>query len=393
MKYKIMSIVFALCLIAAFAAVMLGGGDVSGENRAQSEMPELTLENIKSGEFADGVEAYLGDKIAFRSEMIDLSQKISEYKGVDVPEGKVILADVDMGTGEKKATNLLILDGAIMEMFSENRAAADKYAEALNILAENLGDIKLYSMLVPTQLEFRDELYSNLQDSQKDEIDYIYSRTDSAVNAVDVYGALEARSGEYIYFRSDHHWTMLGAYYGYEALCAETGAQSVSIDDYEKRTINGFFGRLSAYAGTEEIKADTIEWYDVNERGNIDWSMTAYKSSGESYNYRSVLYDESRSDYDFFLGSDHAFARFTNSELPDGKTIIIICDSYANDFAPWLMNNYKNVILIDPRTYMGSLKDTISEYNPDEALVLNYIFTASFEDYCAVLLNLCAGAA
>lgn len=387
MKYKIMSAVFVMCLTAAFLMFLTGKSDTSSENREAAKMPQLTAEQIKSGDFAKEFDNYVNDKIAYRNNIIELSQKISLLKGEEAPEGQIIRAEVDKGTGIKQSSNLLILNGTVMEMFEKNHAAADKYAKALNNLSEKTGGAKLYSILVPTQLEFCEDMYSNLEDSQKEEINYIYSQTNGSVNAVNVYDALKAHSNEYIYFRTDHHWTMRGAYYAYMEFCAATNSEGVNINDYQMNTLDEFNGYLSAYAKGFDLKPDIIEWYDVNERGNVDWSMRAYNDDGTSYTYRSTLYDKTQNNYDFFLGSDHSFACFTNSELPDGKTIVIICDSYANDFVPWMINNYKNVIIIDPRTYKSTIKNTIDEYNPDEVLVLNYIFTASFEDYCDKLLS------
>ena len=73
-------------------------------------------------------------------------------------------------------------------------------------------------MIIPTQLEFQDEVYSSVQDSQKEAIDYIYANMPERIRPVDAYGALEKHKDEYIYYRTDHHWTALGAYYGYCAL-------------------------------------------------------------------------------------------------------------------------------------------------------------------------------
>ncbi len=67
---------------------------------------------------------------------------------------------------------------------------------------------------------------------------------------------------------------------------------------------------------------------------------------------------------------------------------MIIGDSYMNDFVPWLVNNYKNVVIINPRSYSGKLDVAIDKYNPDEIMIMDYIFTASFEDICKKIENL-----
>ena len=79
---------------------------------------------------------------------------------------------------------------------------------------------------------------------------------------------------------------------------------------------------------------------------------------------------------------------FTNKKIPRGKTLIIVRDSFASDFAPWCVNNYGRIILLDPRTYRGTLSDVLDEEKADEVLVMNYIFTTSFEDYCDKMAEL-----
>ena len=390
MKSKVISITFLLLLLASVGLLIYGNDGTNNENRTAATMPPINAQTVFSGEFASGTEGYINDRIGFRNDMIDISKQISSLKGIPSPDGKIVRANMDIGTGAKQGSDILVVNNKIMEMFSKKANYADEYAAAINSYAKKLDEnIKLYAMLVPTQLEFEDPIYSNLEDSQKDAIDEIYSKLDKRVETVNVYDTLKSHMGEYIYFRTDHHWTMLGAYYGYKKFCIQTNQAYVEIEDFEKNEIEDFIGYLYAFANSPEISnyPDTIEWYDVNKEKNISWHMTSFRN-GKPHSYKSVLYDKQKKDYDFFLGSDHPLACYTNSLLPDGKTIMIICDSYANVLAPWLMNNYKNVILINPRSYEQNLEVSLEKYKPDEVMILNYIFSTSFKDYCNILTNL-----
>ena len=210
------------------------------------------------------------------------------------------------------------------------------------------------------------------------------------VKTVDAYKQLSAHSGEYIYFRTDHHWTPLGAYYGYLAFCEAAGQKPVSIEAYKTHEIKNFLGYLYRFAQEPEISKhpDTIIWYDTNENETIDASMRAFDSKNNIFPYDGYLFDDRKSNYDFFLGSDHPFVLLENSAKPTGKTLLILKDSYANCFAPWVINNYRRVIMIDPRTYTADLKDVLDEFEPDEMLILNYIFTTTFDGYCDMLEDL-----
>ena len=100
------------------------------------------------------------------------------------------------------------------------------------------------------------------------------------------------------------------------------------------------------------------------------------------------MYDKTKTDYQFFFGSDHPVVEMTNSEKKNGKTIAVIKDSYANVLAPWLIKSYGKVILIDPRIFSGDFTTILSTFKPDEVLITNYIFTTNFPDYCEMLTQL-----
>lgn len=116
--------------------------------------------------------------------------------------------------------------------------------------------------------------------------------------------------------------------------------------------------------------------------------MYATDEKGEMYSYNGVMYDRSKANYNFFFGSDHPIVEMTNEKNPDGKTLVVLKDSYTNVLAPWLIESYKNVILVDPRIFDGDFQMILDMYSPDEVLVVNYIFTTVFSDYCNLLKNL-----
>ena len=321
---------------------------------------------------------------------LPIFQNVGRKRGFVPKTGKIISTNKDIGTGTTQKQTLLVADNTIMEMFIRNDKTEQEYADAINRYAEKLPEnIKLFSMVIPTQLEFKEPIYKNLQDSQKDTIDSIYSKLDSRVGTVDAYGLLSEHSNEYTYFRTDHHWTQLGAYYGYSAFMNKEGGQAVNKDDYETGKIQGVLGylydRVSSDVATEP---DTIEWYDIDYDKHIKTTMYATDEKGEMYSYNGVMYDRSKANYNFFFGSDHPIVEMTNEKNPDGKTLVVLKDSYTNVLAPWLIESYKNVILVDPRIFDGGFQMILDMYSPDEVLVVNYIFTTVFSDYCNLLKNL-----
>lgn len=402
-------------MLAASLTVILLPADeesVAEENRAMYTMPDTDAESLLSGEFSSGFENYVGDNLGYRSQLKWASSWLEGRKGITTKLGKIVSTNKDIGTGTTQKSSLLVVDGIVMEMFYKDREKEEIYINMLNYYAQNLNsNINLYSMLVPTQLEFQAPIYSNIQDSQADTINYIYNNVDSHVRPVNAYDELAAHSDEYLYYRTDHHWTTLGAYYGYRAFLdtvkntikqkkefngeefTEEDAEEfrpVDIDAFEKNEIEGFLGYLYKQSQTPEIaeNPDTIEWYDVNVDGNIEVENKYINEAGKTIDYNAVLYAKDKANYGFFFDGDQPLTILTNENKPDGRTLIIIKESYSNCFAPWIINNYHKVIMVDPRNYTGKFVDLVDKYEPDDVLVLNYIFTTIFDDYSNKVIEL-----
>lgn len=391
-KNKIITAVFAL-MLAAFVFLTLYPADKRGaeeENRQLSAMPELSRETVFSGDFASGFESFIDDHIGFRSFFTSLSEKLNAKKGIKTPAGRLVYTDTDIGTGKTQKTGFLIVNDRIFEIFIKNTELEEKYAEAINYYADRLDEsIKLFAAVIPTALEFEEPIYANTQDSQKEAIAYIENRLNGRVQAVDMYSELLSDSGEYIYFRTDHHWTQTGAYCGYRAFCAASGNTPVNASDFPQDQIPGFLGSLYKQTSAVELKdrPDSIEWYDITVNGGIDISMRRYTENG-SQTYKSPVFYKEKTDYSFFLSGDNPLVELKNENNPTGKTIVIIRDSFANAFAPWIIHNYKKVVLIDPRSCKASFEEIIGEFKPDEVLIMSYIFSAVFDDYGDLLTNL-----
>ena len=394
MKNKLIIGAF-LVMLAAFVTMLALPADrasIERENREPAQMPLLSRSTVFSGKFESDFESYLGDNIGLRSYFTSVSKGLDTAKGITPDTGSVISTNKDIGTGTTIKMTLLFVKDTVMEMFLRNDETEKMYTDAVNAIAERLPEnVKVYSMLIPTQLEFREPIYKNLQDSQTDAINDMYDMLDERMTTVDAVGALSEHTDEYIYFRSDHHWTQRGAYYGYRAFMETAGGEAVNADDYEVHKINGMLGYLFDRVNTPDItkNPDTVEWYDLDENEDIKVSSLKDGKDGAFTEYEGKMYHDDKRGYNFFFGSDYPLLKLENTSLPDGKTIVVIKDSYANAFAPWLAKSYKRVILVDPRIYEGGIDAVAEEFKPDEVLVMNYIFTTNFPDYCGMLKNLC----
>ncbi|MCH5185681.1 MAG: hypothetical protein J1F64_06100 [Oscillospiraceae bacterium] len=398
-SYITNTVIFFLLISIGFVTVVICPADKKSsenENRTLAEMPVFNCKNLLSGSFASDFETYLTDNVGFRSSFTDMNMYYEDMKGISY-FGDIVKVKKDMGMesdddGEHEMKSLLVLNDRILEIFEENEDARKSYIDVLNFYADKIPEnIRLYNLIIPTQIEFTNAWYSSASDSQKETIDYIYSDIDERIQTIDVYDALKEHRNEYIYFRTDHHWTALGAYYAVNEFLARTGKRRIDINNYTRNDLPGFFGFLYGQAGTKKLEKnpDTISYYIKYEGENILINAKGY-DAGEPVDYQCNMFDLPDNEppkYKVFLTGDHTFLHIeTGSET--GRSILIIKDSYANAFIPWLRERYDHIYVIDPRTYKESLSDLFEEYDIDEVLIFNYSFTTTFEDYSEMLRDI-----
>ena len=263
---------------------------------------------------------------------------------------------------------LLAFPDRLMEIFGYSERACTRYANAINAYAESLeGKARVFSLVTPTSIEFVDEKYKSLSDSEYKAIQTIYNNLANAY-PVDAYSYLSAHQDEYIYFRTDHHWTALGAYYAYLAYCDAAGLTPVTIDQYDSFEKTGFIGYLYSFHPTKELRdnPDTIVYYQLKTPLEVS-NPLLYTSGGNA-------------TYSIFIGGDHPIYRI-NTSVKNGRTCVILKDSFGNAFVPWVAPNYEDIIVIDPRHFSGSVTGTIAGYDDVDIIILNYAFSAGSGGY------------
>lgn len=382
-RLTILAFVFMLAVFTLFIALPGDEASVLKENRIPASMPSVSLQNIFLGSFPSEFEDYLSDNVGMRGKLINISNKIGDLKGFK-SYGYISNANADLGTGNTDADKgLLVADGKIMEIFKEKPKAREKYIDMINFYAEKLPEnIRLYSMLIPTQIEFQQKKYSSLADSQKKTIYEIYSAANARIDCIDAYSALESHKNEYIYFRTDHHWTTLGAYYAFCEFAKSADVGVTDISEYDEQKLEGFLGYLYNQAQASELKntPDDIYYYTKGENFEVD--ARAWEN-GEIINYKTKLFvvptvgEEVK--YSIFLGGDHPLLSI-DTDVNNSRRILVLKDSYANAFIPWLTGSFERVVAVDPRSFGGDLGEVIEEYNITDVLLMNYTFTTTFED-------------
>ena len=189
-----------------------------------------------------------------------------------------------------------------------------------------------------------------------------------AVQFLRVTDALRAHKDEYLYYRTDHHWTTLGAYYAYEQFCEAQGLTPFDRSAHPVKTAENFYGTHYSKARTWNAEPDTITRYDLQNRLTI-WNVTAPGQPTEGT--QTGLYDTGKLDvydkYAMFLHGNNGLSRVEGDGT--GK-ILVIKDSYANSFVPYLTANYAAIDVVDFRNYNYGLDQLIADNDYDAILVL-----------------------
>jgi hypothetical protein len=278
------------------------------------------------------------------------------------------------GVGRVKGP-ILVFDDRLVEIFGYSKRSSERYAGVINGYRESLPDsVRVFSLLTPTQIEFVPEAYRDVSDSELDAITTAYGALTEGVISVDAYGEIAEHTGEYLYFRTDHHWTALGAYYAYRAYAAAAGFEPKELSEYEEIAIPGFLGYLYNMAPSQSLRENPDTIYCYRYKGELETSSKLLYLSGAN----------GKATYSVFLGGDHPQLTVTTS-VKNGKTAVIIKDSFGNAFIPWLAPHYENLVVLDPRHFEGSALDVIAGYESADLIFLDYAITTSFGDFITAI--------
>ena len=195
------------------------------------------------------------------------------------------------------------------------------------------------------------------------------------VTFVDAYSVIEQHTDEYIYFRTDHHWTALGAYYAYEEFCKTKGITPLKINDFEVWSFDGFLGTFYNDSNNHPALGANPDRVDAY-KPPCNYTTTLTKNDGSTQSW-FLLYDESNAPaslkYGTFIGGDNPLTTITNTSKTEGETCLVIKESFGNAFVPFLVYHYKTVYVVDYRHYNKTLSEFLNEHPVDDIIFMNNI--------------------
>lgn len=263
------------------------------------------------------------------------------------------------------------------EMFSGGASMGKAYADVINMYSRlKIPGLKIYNMIIPNGFEFEvTERYIKKIKPAKKAINDVFAAEDAEIFKINPVDEIRKHRTEYIYFNTDHHWTSLGAYYAYRSFCGVAGLTPVSLDTIPskvKPNFLGFFHRLTR-SSVLKNNPDSVRYYLFRDSVNF-----YIGSSSIGYWSPSHMYAEQASgdnSYSVFLQGDLPVCKM-ETQHKNGRKIAIVKESYGNAFAPFLINNYEKVIVVDSRYYKGDFIAMLKAEGINELLFLNNIFAA-----------------
>lgn len=271
---------------------------------------------------------------------------------------------------------ILVTEGRAMQLFHGGPGGSPGYARAINAYADALaGEARVFVLLVPTaQTFYLPEDFARRSKSELPNIRATTAMFRPEVKAVDLHEALRGRTDEAIFFRSDHHWTGLGAYYAYAAYCRAAGLEPTPLADMERRTGKAFHGSLYRFTRDPTLaeSPDPLEYWVPPAKV----SVTKYGAAAPNVGVSGQLFLERGSGYGVFLGGDYPLMVVKNDAAPKRRALLVK-NSYGNAFAVYLASHYEKLIIVDYRRYQGSVLDLVRAHEVDDVMILNGTITAN----------------
>lgn len=325
------------------------------ENRTLQMFPTLTWDTLKDGTFANDVDEWFSDQFIGRDYFIYIRYLMQKF------------------TGQKEVNGVYLTSKGLMEKIEkEDEEEVTRIIESVNKLYEQT-EVKTYFMLVPNSATVNSSKIPWPAETvnQEKQIEEIYSSLNSGITTIDVTGTLKKKNSEYLYYKSDHHWTSLAAFYALQTAASTLGLSEIKESDYTVYPVTtSFKGTLSEKVGAIGYKdqidiyvpKDDTEYLYINE-GEGTKSCTVYDSSAL----------ETKDKYSVFMSGNTSICRLEMNNTSD-KHLLVIKDSYANCLIPMLIPYYRTITVVDARYYYDDLLRVI---NGDSITDILYLYNGN----------------
>ena len=346
--------VIAFCAVFGIMAalfLLLPEKDFSEtEKRYLEDFPKLTWESLSSGEFGADIETYMADHVPGRDFLVGLNAYFEKVTGRQVSK------DIYVAEGDR------LVEAPVQW----NETLAKQNMMAVNMFADTIGtDVDF--MIVPSAGWAVEDSIKGLADPYMDEqmIADLYALAGEKLNTKDILSVYETMDRENLYYRTDHHWTSLGAYTAYKTYMQSLGKDYRDQADFTVDTVDGFYGTTYSRSALWLTPTEPLEMWT----GSKNLTVTNGESEGV---HAGVFYEERLQEadkYTVYLDGNHSVVTINNPDNAGKGKILVIRDSYSNCLGCFLAESYESVTLVDLRYYKESISELYAREGFDDVLV------------------------
>lgn len=339
--------------VLAVIGIFLLSSLLNGNSKVK-KIKDVSLSSWYNGSLSDNVSEYAAGHAVMRDKMRSFHAKLAEKIGGRIVNGVYIGKD-------------RLLDAEMSEHDVEPTAA-----DRINAFARKY-DGTVYIAAIPSSSGIYGEIMPEylLGNPESQQIDQLYDSLDNSVRRIDAYNILKMLKDNYIYFRSDTKWTSYGAYCIYRTVIQKLGFLPITYDKYTIRHVkDDFRGNLYERTLYSDTIADIIDIYEYPEGESVKACSAVYKNG---LSQETELYDmnmlENGYMYDMYLGKTEGVIEIETS-LKNQRKLLVIKDSYADCFIPFLTQHYSRITVVSPQYLKGNLDEYIDTSEYEQTLIL-----------------------
>lgn len=365
-KENILGLAFVICVfVFMLLNVIVQDKEMSEQqNKMLAQKPKFSLEGVLSGTYMERYENYLKDQFAGSDALQRLQVSLKRLGGSKL-ENEIYIGK----------------DGQLMdEIVTPDQATLRENLDAIKLFADANDDLNIYMILVPDAANILSEKLPRLATTadQDTMIAQVEKQLGDSVRWIDATSVMEQHEKEYIYYRTDRNWTSLGAFYVFTQACEtlgiDVGAQSTFVAYPVSTTFNGI---LSAKSSVGLNETDDIYIYVQKENaGEVVINYVDEQRKTTSLYDSSKL--ETRNQYNLFLGGDTSLIDIKTVSTSE-RRLLLVKDSFANCFVPFLEPYFREIVMVDPRYYGGTIDEIMDTYRITDVMFL-YSGNSFFRD-------------
>lgn len=323
------------------------------ENRPLQTFPAWNTEHVLSGQYTKDLNTWFSDQFVCRDQNIHIKYLIQKTFGVKE------IQDV-----------FLTKQGLIEKTAKPNKEQLQRNLNAINTFKQNNPELNVGFVTAPNAVSIKKEYLPKyaVTLNQDKQIDNIYNQLDDSIVKIDLRNTLRKHKDEYLYYKTDHHWTSLASYYAYQDIAKSFNLETTKQSDYTIYPVTtNFEGTLANKTGSVNIK-DEIDIYVPKDK--CDYVITDESTNKKS---RTIYHSdalETKDQYTVFMGGNKALFHI-NVDNNSKRHLLLIKDSYANSLIPFLIPQYASITVVDARYYFEDYTRLIKDDLITDVLFMN----------------------